>query len=455
LEVDALNTGVRIQEPELENGNWKLGQFPISSFQFSGFVPNSFFKMKILVLNAGSSSQKSCLYELTGPLPDEPPPPIWQAHIDWSADPRIAELQAKNAEGATLNQRLKIDSRAAAIEHLLSSLSSGPAKVIAQPSEIDVVGHRVVHGGHDFERATLVTPEVRSTIARLAVFAPLHNRADLEGMEAIDRIVGAVPQVAVFDTAFHSRLPAAAATYAGPYEWMEKGIRRYGFHGISHQYCAQRAAQILERDLHSLRAITCHLGNGCSLAAVRDGRSVDTTMGFTPLEGLMMGSRSGSIDPGILIHLLREEKYSAERLEQVLNKQSGLLGISGVSNDMRQILAAMKAGNSRAQLAFDMFVHRLRASIGGMLASLGEIDVLVFTGGIGENSPEVRASACQAFGCLQVRLDAEKNAGPLVDRDIASRESAVRVLVVRAQEEWAIAQECWKLNRQEKLEVRS
>lgn len=406
--------------------------------------------MKILVLNAGSSSEKSCLYELSGRPPNDPPTPLWEAHIDWSADPGSAELRGKNSQGGTTEGRFTVDSRATAVQHLLAALWNGESKAISQPSEIGVVGHRVVHGGHDYEEATIVTLEVRAAIARLAVFAPLHNRADLEGMEAIDRILGQVPQVAVFDTAFHSRLPPAASTYPGPYEWIAKGIRRYGFHGISHQYCAERAAHLLGRDLPSLRLITCHLGNGCSLAAIRGGRSVDTTMGFTPLDGLMMGSRSGAVDPGILIHLLREGKYSADNLEKVLNKQSGLLGISGISNDMRQILAAMKSGNARAQLAFELFVHRLRSYIGAMLASLGGLDAVAFTGGIGENSAEVRAAACEAFGFLGLSVDSGKNAGPsqeelAADRDIAASRSTIRVLVIRAREEWAIARECWRL----------
>lgn len=400
--------------------------------------------MKILVLNAGSSSQKSCLFELGDSLPPSAPTPLWEAHIDWSAGAGNAELQVKTSAGPVLHDVLQVDSRPRAIQKMLETLWSGPTQAIRQRSGIDVVGHRVVHGGHDYQQATMVTPEVRANIAALAVYAPLHNRADLEGMEAIDKILGPVPQVAVFDTSFHSQMPPAAATYPGPYEWLEKGIRRYGFHGISHQYCAQRAAEILGRDVTQLKLVTCHLGNGCSLAAIKGGKSVDTTMGFTPLEGLMMGSRSGSVDPGILIHLLREEKYSAEGLEQVLNQKSGLLGISGISNDMRQILAAMKT-NARAQLAFDIFVHRLRSCIGAMMASLGGLDALVFTGGIGENSPQVRAAACQAFEFLGLKIDAEQNSASPVDRDIATESSTVRVLVIRAQEDWAIARECWKL----------
>jgi acetate kinase len=402
--------------------------------------------MKILVLNAGSSSQKSCLFELGDSLPKSPPRPLWEAHIDWSAGTGLAEMNVKNSAGQTLREALKIESRGSAIKQILETLWSGPTQGIDQRSAIDVVGHRVVHGGHDYQHATPVTPEVRAAIAKLAVFAPLHNRADLEGMEAVDRILGSVPQVAVFDTSFHSQMPPAAAVYPGPYEWVAKGIRRYGFHGISHQYCAQRSAEILGRDRAPQRLVTCHLGNGCSLAAIRGGKSVDTTMGFTPIEGLMMGTRSGSVDPGILIHLLREEKYSAGKLEQVLNTKSGLLGISGVSNDMRQILAAMTT-NARARLAFDIFVHRLRSCIGAMIASLGGLDALAFTGGIGENSPEVRAAACEAFEFLNLKIDADKNADSPVDQDVAAGDSAARVLVVRAQEDWAIARECWKLSR--------
>lgn len=285
---------------------------------------------------------------------------------------------------------------------------------------------------------------MKAAIADLAALAPAHNPANLEGIEALEQILGTeVPQIAVFDTAFHTQMPLFAAIYPGPYEWFEQGIRRYGFHGISHQYCAQRAAQILGRELKELRLITCHLGNGCSLAAIRDGHSVDTTMGFTPLDGLMMGSRSGSVDPGILIHLMRQEGYTADKLEQLLNLASGLKGISGVSEDMRQIMAAIAQGNQRAQLALDIYVHRLRSGICAMLASLGGLDALIFTAGVGENSPTIRAAACEAFEFLGLKLDPEKNTRLPDDRDIATADSTLRVLVIHTQEDWAIAQECW------------
>src|SRR6266436_6699182 len=301
--------------------------------------------MKILVLNSGSSSQKSALYEISGALPEHPPSPAWEGKIEWNGNQ--ADIQAQNSQGAQLKGRVNVASRANAIEQLLDTLWNGKLRVVSAPSEIDVVGHRIVHGGKDFDKATAITPEVKSAIAGMSVFAPLHNRAELEGIEIIEKRMGTVLQVAVFDTGFHSRLPEPAAVYPGPYEWLAQGIRRYGFHGINHQYCAQRAAQLLNRELDSLKLVTCHLGNGCSLAAIREGRSIDTTMGFTPLDGLMMGTRSGSLDPGILTYLMREERFSGKQLDDLLNTKSGLLGVSGISGDMRQIVAAMKDGNRR------------------------------------------------------------------------------------------------------------
>jgi acetate kinase len=403
--------------------------------------------MKILVLNSGSSSQKSCLYELAPPIPIGPPAALWQAHIEWGLAGGHAELRIRNAAGESRSETLPIDSRSAALERMLDSLWKGAERVISGPSEIAAAGHRVVHGGHDFRQPTRVTPEVIAAISRLSEFAPLHNRAEVEGIRLIERILGDVPQVAVFDTAFHRQMPEAAMVYPGPYAWLEQGIRRYGFHGINHSYCSERAAQMLGKELASLRLITCHLGNGCSLAAVRDGRSIDTTMGFTPLEGLMMGSRSGSVDPGILIYLVRKGGYSADDLDRMLNRESGLAGLSGVSSDMREVLAATKQGNPRARLAFDVFIHRLRSSIGAMLASLGGLDALVFTAGIGENSPEARAGACEPFAFLGLEIDPSLNQEPTkaVDRDVASWNSPVRILVIRAQEEWAIASACWRL----------
>jgi acetate kinase len=397
--------------------------------------------VKILALNSGSSSQKSSLYEIGDVLPEVCPGPLWEGRIEW--DGNQGALQIRTARGATLSE--SVSSREGATERLLSYLWTGRASVVGDPSEIAMAGHRVVNGGQEYEEPTIVTAEVKAQIARMAAFAPLHNQEELEGFDAVTKALGAVPQVAVFDTGFHRRLPEAAAVYPGPYDWIAQGIRRYGFHGINHGYCAERAAQILGKQGKPLKLVTCHLGNGCSLAAIDDGRSVDTTMGFTPLEGLMMGTRSGSVDPGILTYLIRQGSFTAERLDDVLNRQSGLLGISGISGDMRRIVAAMKEGNARAKLAFDIFVHRLTSGIGAMAAVLGGLDALVFSAGIGENSREVRAAACARFGFIGLMLDAAKNEEPASDREISLPESKVRVLIVRAREDWAIARACWRL----------
>ncbi|MGV0028508.1 acetate kinase [Phormidesmis priestleyi] len=403
--------------------------------------------MKILVLNAGSSSQKSCLYEITeDTLPDHFLQLIWEAKVDWTHQQNVVELKVKT-QGAILKEELEAMERSSIITHMLNTLWNGETQVIEKPSDVDGVGHRVVHGGEKYRQSVQITPEVKDAIAELSIFAPIHNPINLEGIEAIATVFGEVPQVAVFDTAFHAQLPLAATVYPIPYQWFEKGIRRYGFHGISHRYCADRAAQILERDLQELRLVTCHLGNGCSLAAIQNGHSIDTTMGFTPLEGLMMGSRSGSVDPGILIHLLRQEGFSADQLDEMLNKSSGLKGVSGVSADLRQILAAISENNAQAKLAFDVYIHRLRAQIGAMAASLKGLDVLVFTAGVGENSPEVRAAACEGFEFLGLRIDPEKNANSPKDQDISMPDSTIRVLVIQTQEDWAIAQECWQILR--------
>ena len=369
--------------------------------------------MKILVLNSGSSSQKLSLYEIGEVLPEDPPQCLWKHTIEGDA----------------------VSSRTPALEQAVRSLHG-----------VDIVGHRVVHGGPHFSDPIVITPEVKSNIARAAEFAPLHNRAELEGMEIIATMMGPIPQVAVFDTAFHRTMPMSTTVYPGPYEWFENGIQRYGFHGINHRYCATRAARLLGRDLHAFKLVTCHLGNGCSLAAISDGVSVDTTMGFTPLEGLMMGTRSGSVDPGILTHLLRKGDLQSSEIDSLLNHNSGLLGISGISGDMRDILSAIRQGHDRAKLAFDIFIRRLQRGIGAMAAVLGGIDALVFSAGIGENSPEVRAAACEPLAFLGVTVDATLNARAVPDADVATPGSRVRVLVIRAQEDWEIAKECWRLS---------
>ena len=406
--------------------------------------------MKILVLNSGSSTLKAACYEIGVAPPGDPAAPIWEGKIEF--DGADAEIRSSSHARMRLQKRVHAESRRTPTEELLSDLWSGAPPLFRSSSDISVVGHRIVHGGA-FSEPTFIAPEVKDAIRHNCVFAPLHNPAGLDGIETIEKILGSVPQVAVFDTAFHTGLPGPAAVYPGPYEWLSRGIRRYGFHGINHEYCSQRASRLLGRELRSLRLVTCHLGNGCSLAAVRDGKSVDTTMGFTPLEGLMMGTRTGSIDPGILTFLMRQDHLSADQLDDLLNKKSGLAGISGLSNDMRDIVSATKAGNPRAKLAFDMFIHRLTSSIGAMVATLGDVDALVFTAGIGENSAEVRQAACSNLEFLGVRLDSSKNGQPPHDGDISSANSRVRILVVRAQEDWAIACASWNLVRSRSSQV--
>jgi acetate kinase len=399
--------------------------------------------MKILVLNSGSSSQKACLYEIGENSLCDPPVPCWQGKIEWNTG--TAELIIKNSKGVTWQEHLPVASREEVIRYMLRTAHEGNARAIASLSEIDAVGHRVVHGGPHFEEPTVITQEVLTAIGGVSAFAPLHTRAEIEGMEIIEDLLDGVPQVAVFDTGFHRQIPLPAAVYPGPYEWFEKGIRRYGFHGINHQYCAERAAQMLAADVRALKIVSCHLGNGCSVTAIHEGRSVDTTMGFTPLDGLMMGTRSGAVDPGILTHLMREDQLDARAIDKMLNQQSGLLGVSGLSSDMREILTAVDQGHTRAKLAFDIYVHRLRAAIGEMAAVLGGMDALVFTAGVGENSAGVRGAACLGLEFFGVRLDKKANAHPYLDQDISAPESRVRVLVIRAEEDWAIAKECWKL----------
>jgi acetate kinase len=365
--------------------------------------------MKILVLNVGSSTLK-CWFQ------DIPGGKVWTAKKEWKS--------SENGE----------------------ALLGGLLQSIGLPPEIDIVGHRIVHGGPRYRESVFVTPEVRAGIAEQAEFAPAHNRLQLAAIEAIGKIVGPdVPQVAVFDTAFHSTLEPAAYVYPGPYSWFELGIRRYGFHGISVQYSTRRAGELLRVPANSSRLIVCHLGNGASVTAVANGKSVDTTMGFTPLEGLMMGTRSGSVDPSIPAYLLRHGA-SADELDDIMNKQSGLLGISGISGDMREILEAIEKGNERARLAYEIFAHRLTREIGAMLAVLGGADAIVFTGGIGENCPPLRADVCAQLEFLGLKLDPQKNAKPDLDQNIAAAASPMQVLVIRADEDWEIAQECLRLH---------
>lgn len=397
--------------------------------------------MKILVLNAGSSTLKFSLFEVDAGQESERADGL----LDWGdgSHPAQARLTAGGApEKVHITWEVPAERRAAGVAEVLDALARPDPPLIGSPAEIAAVGHRVVHGGVTYRQPVRIDAAVRAEIARLATLAPLHNPPALAWIVAAQRALPTVPQVAVFDTAFHATLPPEAYIYPVPYAWYSDwGIRRFGFHGISHAYCAGRAAELLGRPPADLRLVTCHLGNGCSLAAIAGGRSVDTTMGFTPLEGLMMGTRAGSVDPGALLYVQQQHGLSADTLDDVLNHQSGLLGVSGVSSDMRAVEAAAKEGNARAGLALGLFAARVRAGIAAMAAALGGLDGLVFTAGIGEHAVEMRAAICAPLGFMGVALDPARNTAGAVDTDIAPADSPVRVLVIHTQEDRMIARE--------------
>jgi acetate kinase len=315
------------------------------------------------------------------------------------------------------------------------------AAALGKIRDVDAIGHRIVHGGDRFREAVLVDDSVRAEIEALSELAPLHNPAALAGIQAVTRALPNVAQVAAFDTAFHTTIPAAAGVYPVPWEWTENwGLRRFGFHGLSVQYAVMRANQMLGH--RPARLVVAHLGSGCSVTAVADGRSVETSMGYTPLEGVMMGSRSGSIDPGLLLHLLTRRGVQTDELDAGLNEKAGLLGVSGISSDMRKVQAASDAGSERARLAITMFVHRLVMTIGGMAAVLGGLDALVFTGGIGEHSRPIRSAVAEHLGYLGITLDASANENADgVDADITVAEGKVRVLVITAREDLSVLAE--------------
>jgi acetate kinase len=381
--------------------------------------------VRVLVVNAGSSSLKlallACAREGDGQRPGG------RAREDHGPDETLAAREL-SAPGARVDER-----------ELRDALAGGLG-------EADAVGHRVVHGGERFREAVLVDAAVRDALEQLVDLAPLHQPKSLAALDAVSAALPELPAVACFDTAFHATLPEAAATYALPEQWRQRwGLRRYGFHGLSHAWVARRAPQLLERDAAGLRIVSCHLGAGASLCAIADGRSRDTTMGFTPLEGLVMATRSGSVDPGLLLWLLEHEEMDTGELADALEHRSGLLGLAG-SADMREVLA--RAGDNdgsevarRARLALDTYVHRLRAGIATMAAALGGMDALVFTGGVGERAVQVRERAAAGLGFLGVALDGARNAGARGDAEIGAEGAPVRTLVMSAREDVEIARQ--------------
>ena len=396
--------------------------------------------MKILVLNCGSSSVKFQLLEMKG-----------EQVIARGIVERIGQPGASFSytNGMEIRLDAEVADHDAAIALIFELLLHQEHGVLGGMEEIDGIGHRVVHGAERFTDSVLISAEVINAVRDCSQFAPLHNPPNLIGIEAATRVSPQIPQVAVFDTAFHNRMPRSAYLYALPYHLYEKlGIRRYGFHGTSHRYVARRAAKQLGRPLEELRIITCHLGNGASVAAVTGGESVDTSMGFTPLEGLVMGTRCGDLDPAILPYLMKHEGLSPAEVDNLLNKESGLLGITGDCNDMREIEERAAGGSERHRLALDIFCRRVKKYVGAYAAILGGVDAIVFTGGIGENSPEVRRRVVGRLEYMGVRLDRERNEAGALCVSAGDPPEGVAVLVIPTNEELAIARDTAAIVRQ-------
>ena len=396
-------------------------------------------EMKVLVINAGSSSIKYQLYR----MPD--------ANIlARGVVERIGEDVSRLShcyDGQTHTLEVRVEDHETGMELILNTLVSKDIGVIESISEIGAVGHRVVHGGEEFSGSVVIDEKVIASIEKFADLAPLHNPPNLTGIRAAGSHLPKAKQVACFDTAFHTTIPKVAYMYALPYEIYEKyRVRRYGFHGTSHRYVARRAAELMGKDKYDVNLITCHLGNGCSITAVKNGISIDTSMGLTPLEGLVMGTRSGDFDPAILFYLAGKG-FTVKQLDTLCNKESGLLGISGISNDMRNLAQLADEGDKRARLAIDIFCYRIRKYIGTYTAVLGQLDAVIFTGGIGENAAEVRAKICSELELIGIEIDADKNKNTCGKQGrISTDKSRVKVFVIPTDEEAAIAKDTYKLS---------
>ena len=391
--------------------------------------------MKILVLNCGSSSIKYKLFDM------DKNDVIAQGGIE-KIGMKGSFLKLTDANGEKVIIEKEIPEHTKGVKFIFEILTSDKYGVIKSLSEIDAVGHRMVHGGEKFNKSVLLTPEVLEAFAACNDLAPLHNPANLKGVNAVSELLPNIPQVGVFDTAFHQTMPDYAYLYAIPYELYQKyGVRRYGFHGTSHRFVSGEIFKYLNMPVEGSKVITCHIGNGGSITAIKDGKSVDTTMGLTPLEGIMMGTRSGDIDGGAVTFLMEKEGLDSTGMSNLLNKKSGLLGISGVSSDMREVTASMEAGNERAALAKKMYAYRIKKYIGAFAAAMGGVDVIIFTGGVGENRHEVREAVCENMEFLGIKLDKEQNAKIMFGKDgiISTSDSKVKVVVLPTDEELMIA----------------
>jgi acetate kinase len=391
---------------------------------------------KVLVINSGSSSIKFELFQ----MPECEP--LAQGMLE-----RIGEQQSRlrcTIGGTESDLQQPVADHAVGLELIVKLLSDPERGGLSDIAEITAVGHRVVHGGEAFTETVRITDEVVAAIEQNVELAPLHNPPNLLGIEVARKLLPEVPQVAVFDTAFHQSLPREAFLYAVPHDWYtENRVRRYGFHGTSHRYVAARAASMLGKPLEQANLITAHLGNGASITAIRDGQSVDTSMGLTPLEGLVMGTRSGDLDPALLSYIERARGLSGAEVDKLLNKKSGLLGLSGVSNDLRAVSEAEQQGNDRAAMALEVYCYRIRKYVGAYTAVLGQVDALVFTAGVGENAAQIRQRALEGMGPLGYQLDPAKNDAGSGERDIAADDAPIRVLVIPTNEELMIAQDTY------------
>ncbi len=391
--------------------------------------------MKILVLNCGSSSVK---YKL---IDSQTHDVLAEGGVEKIGLPD-SFLKFKRPDGSKGVITVEMPDAKAAVKNVLAVLTDPKEGVIKSYDEIDAVGHRVVHGMDKFAESVLITPEVEEKIKECYTVAPLHNPANMTGIEAITDLMPGVPQVGVFDTAFHQTMPAYAYMYALPWEAYEKyGVRRYGFHGTSHRYVSRRACDFLGLDYDKQRIITCHIGNGGSITAIKDGKSIDTSMGLTPTEGLMMGTRVGDVDPGALVYLMERLNLDAEGLSKLINKQSGVAGVTQISSDMRDIENAIEEGNERAKLAMDMYEYRILKYIGAYTAVLGGADVIVFTGGVGENQLGTREKICKKLAYLGVTFDAEANKCRGKEVEISGPDSKIKVVVIPTDEELMIAED--------------
>ena len=391
--------------------------------------------MKILVLNCGSSSVKYKLIESTdGKV-------LAEGGVEKLGLPD-SFIKFKLSDGSKKVVETLMPTHKEAVETIVKVLTDPKDGVIKSMGEIEAVGHRVVHGMDKFSQSVLITPEVKEKIKECYTVAPLHNPANMTGIEAVTEILPSVPQVAVFDTAFHQTMPAKAYMYALPWEAYEKyGVRRYGFHGTSHRYVSRRACEFLGLPYEKQRIITCHIGNGASITAIEDGKSVDTSMGLTPTEGLMMGTRVGDVDPGALVYLMKCENLDADGLMNLINKRSGVAGVSGISSDMRDIEAAIANGDERARLALDMYEYRILKYIGAYTAVLGGVDVIVFTGGVGENQTGTREKICRQLAYLGVTFNEKANSVRGEEIEISGADSKVHVVVIPTDEELMIARD--------------